>query len=150
MGIGCGMTDKATILCICEVQSIVATLPKLRVGVLECRSLLARREHVKIVKARDTWYSASLWGNLITGALRYGTHCKGSHGVTCQATIHVRERYSWTVPLPSQPKLILVLPTPEECMEDWFRVVIVGWLYLDGLPVGRRSPIQAPTGPDVD
>jgi len=27
-------------------------------------------------------YSASLWGNLITEALRYGTRCQGSHSFT--------------------------------------------------------------------
>jgi len=36
------------------------------------------------VKVRDTWYSASVWGNCITEALRYGsgTRRKGSHSVT--------------------------------------------------------------------
>jgi len=29
------------------------------------------------VKAETTWYSVSLWGNLITEAVRYGTRCQG-------------------------------------------------------------------------
>ena len=50
--------------------------------------------------------------------------------------------------LPSQPKLVLIVPTHR----GMARLSWPGWLvtYRDSLPARRRSPIQALTGPSVE
>jgi len=53
-----------------------------------------------------------------TASQRYGTCCKGSHSFTWNPCIY--PRMVWTMPLPSQPKLVFILPTREgwECQES--------------------------------
>jgi len=53
-------------------------------------------------KVRHTQYSASSWGNFITEALRYDTHCRRIS--RCHLHIHtfIRERYQPRVCLPSR------------------------------------------------
>ena len=50
--------------------------------------------------------------------------------------------------LPSQPKLVLTVPT----QRGMARLSLPGWLvtYRDSLPARRQSPIQALTGPSVE
>jgi len=65
-------------------------------------------EKVKIITARDAWYGACLWGNLITETLRYSTRCQGIAQVYVHAHAFIRERNESYLPLPSQPKLVLI------------------------------------------
>jgi len=67
--------------------------------------------HPQKIKVRDSLCSVSLRGNRITGALRYGTRCKGSHGVTCHPRVY--QRTVLTMPLSCRPKLTLILRTRE-------------------------------------
>ena len=61
----------------------------------------------------------------------------GSHSVTCHPTEVI------LTPLPRR-----IADIDPEGMKGW--VDLGGWLYQDGLPAHRRSPIQVLTGPDVE
>jgi len=61
------------------------------------------------VKVEDTYYSASLWGNLITEALRYGTRCLGITQFYLHTQAFIHEWTAFAFPAEAGPHLL----TPE-------------------------------------
>jgi len=113
------------------------------------------------VKVKYTWCSASLWGNLATESLRYGTCCRGISQFYLHNYAFIHE---WNEPyLPLVPSRSWSSFTDPEGMEGWvdidtttvskqsaqvaFQTVTLHW--LDSY-TPRRSPIQVLTEPDVD
>jgi len=90
------------------------------------------------VKVRDTWYSAASWGNVITEALRYGTHCKGSHSVTCTPTRLSTNGMNHSCLAEAGSRGMEAESTQlAGCIPRW-------------CTVRRWSPVQVLTGSDVD
>jgi len=93
------------------------------------------------VQVKDAWYSTSLWGDVLQKPSGMAHIVKGSHSLPATHTfIHKwNEAYLLRLPLPSEPKLVLIcqLRGLEDC-NGWLQCIAC-WHWWTVCSVGKTS-----------